>query len=166
MFHTVFYIFLFFALFFPVTLSRWSKCLGDLSRGEEQTWPEVWHPLPIHGLCLRCTYKHTHHRTDCWCIMPTVISLPAPWFCNFNITSHPSAVRIPIFLCFSISSLSVSFCRGAGKEVFPPVRAACLSLSWDMVRNTLSHTFERWKFLPLTKKNLMLVDYSLFPSVS
>lgn len=37
--------------------ARWYKYLGNLPRGEEQAWPEVWHSLPIDGLCLRCILR-------------------------------------------------------------------------------------------------------------
>lgn len=35
---------------------RWSKCVGNLPRGEGQTWSDVWLPLPNDGL--RHRYRH------------------------------------------------------------------------------------------------------------
>lgn len=64
-----------------------------------------------------------------------------------------------LFLFLSVGEQARKFFLQSG------LPASVLAEIW-WETHTLSHTFERWKFLPLMKKNVMLVDYSLFPSVS
>lgn len=45
--------------------SRWFQYLGNLSGGEGEAWPDVWHSVPIDGLRLRCiTAPISRHTAD------------------------------------------------------------------------------------------------------